>query len=142
MSGIPDIDGPILRLLRDAGPCDPDSMSNGSSQSVGRDGGRAATRPLLLIVRYVTPVGVVLAGILVFLLAPHSSRFEGAAAFIGAGLSVLLLNVLYRAGVRGDVDRDDEERARGFFDDYGYWPDEEPPNQRTKPARHQPPAVQ
>jgi hypothetical protein len=84
-------------------------------------------RPLLLVVRYVTPVGVVLAGILVFLLAPESSRFEGAAPFIGAGLSILLLNLLYRAGVRGDADRDDEERARDFFDDHGYWPDEAPP---------------
>ena len=43
---------------------------------------------------------------------------------MGAGLSILLLNVLYRAGVRGDADRDDEERARDFFDDHGYWPDE------------------
>jgi hypothetical protein len=88
-------------------------------------------RSLLLTVRYVMPIGVVLAGILVFLLAPDSSRFEGAAAFIGAGLSILLLNLLYRAGVRGDADRDDEERARDFFDDHGYWPDEAPPTPRA-----------
>jgi hypothetical protein len=88
-------------------------------------------RSLLLTVRYVMPIGVVLAGILVFLLAPGSSRFEGAAAFIGAGLSILLLNLLYRAGVRGDADRDDEERARDFFDDHGYWPDEAPPTPRA-----------
>jgi len=86
----------------------------------------ATTGSLLLVVRYVLPMSVVLAGVLVFLLAPSSSRFEGAAACIGAGLSVLLLNVLYRAGVRGDADRDDEERARDFFDDHGYWPDEKP----------------
>jgi hypothetical protein len=88
-------------------------------------------RSLLLTVRYVMPIGVVLAGILVFLLAPDSSRFEGAAAFIGAGLSILLLNLLYSAGVRGDADRDDEERARDFFDDHGYWPDEAPPTPRA-----------
>jgi hypothetical protein len=88
-------------------------------------------RSLLLTVRYVMPIGVVIAGILVFLLAPDSSRFEGAAAFIGAGLSILLLNLLYRAGVRGDADRDDEERARDFFDDHGYWPDEAPPTPRA-----------
>ena len=80
----------------------------------------------MLVVRYVLPLAVVLAGVLIFLLAPSASRFEGAAACIGAGLSVLLLNVLYRAGVRGDADRDAEERARDFFDDHGYWPDEKP----------------
>ena len=71
---------------------------------------RTATREnttggLLLVVRYVLPAGVVLAGVVIFLLAPSSSRFEGAAACVGAGLSVLLLNLLYRAGVRGDADR-------------------------------------
>jgi hypothetical protein len=81
---------------------------------------------MLFVVRYVTPTAVVLAGVVVFVLAPDSSRFEGAAAFIAAGLSILLLNLLYRAGVRGDKDRDDEERARTFFDDHGYWPDESP----------------
>jgi hypothetical protein len=85
---------------------------------------------MLFAVRYITPIAVVLAGIVVFVLAPDSSRFEGAAAFIGAGLSILLLNVLYRAGVRGDKDRDDEERARTFFDDHGYWPDEAPKPRR------------
>ena len=38
--------------------------------------------------------------------------------------AVLLLDVLYRAGLRSDADRDDEDRARDFFDDHGYWPDE------------------
>ena len=87
---------------------------------------KATTGRLLLAVRYVLPMSVVLAGVLVFLLAPNSSRFEGAATCIGAGLSVLLLNVLYRAGVRGDADRDHEEHARDFFDDHGYWPGEKP----------------
>ncbi len=87
---------------------------------------KVTTGGLLLVVRYVLPIGVVLAGVLIFLLAPSSSRFEGAAACVGAGLSILLLNVLYREGVRGDADRDAEERARDFYDDHGYWPDEKP----------------
>jgi hypothetical protein len=84
-----------------------------------------AGRPVLLVVRYVTPLAVVVAGIVIFLVAPDSSRYEGSAAFIGAGLSILLLNVLYRVGVRGDRDRDDEERARTYFDEHGHWQDEE-----------------
>ena len=93
-------------------------MSQAATQKITKGG-------LLLVVRYVLPAGVVLAGVLIFLLAPDSSRFEGAAACVGAGLSILLLNVLYRAGVRGDADRENEERARDFFDDHGYWPDDE-----------------
>jgi len=81
---------------------------------------------LLLVVRYVIPLAVVIAGIVVFVVAPDTSRYEGAAAFIGAGLSILLLNVLYREGVRGDRERDEEERARTYFDEYGHWQDEEP----------------
>ncbi|MDO8211235.1 hypothetical protein [Conexibacter sp. CPCC 206217] len=84
------------------------------------------TSPLLVVVRYVLPIVVVVAGVTIFLFDPHVNNMEGSAALIGAGLSVLLLNVLYRAGVRGDVDRDDEEEARRYFDAHGYWPDEAP----------------
>jgi hypothetical protein len=92
---------------------------------------KVPTGGLLLVVRYVLPVGVVLAGVLLFLLAPSSSRFDRAAACVGAGLSILLLNVLYREGVRGDADRDAEEQARDFYDDHGYWPDEKPRRDRA-----------
>ncbi len=67
-----------------------------------------------------------MAGLIFFLLDPTVNNFEGPAALIGAGLSVLLLNVLHRAGVRGDVDRDREEAARRYFDANGRWPDEAP----------------
>jgi hypothetical protein len=95
------------------------------NQAVMQNADRS-TMGWLLVVGYALPIGVVLAGVLVFVLAPSSSRFEGAAACIGAGLSILLLNLLYGAGVRGDADRDDEERAREFFDDHGYWPGKKP----------------
>jgi hypothetical protein len=49
---------------------------------------------------------------------------------VGAGLSVWLLNLLYRVGVTGDRDRATEDEARDFFDRHGHWPDEPPP------ARH------
>jgi hypothetical protein len=38
---------------------------------------------------------------------------------------VLLLNVLFRAGVKGDRERQEEEAARAYFDEHGRWPDEE-----------------
>jgi hypothetical protein len=93
-----------------------------------------ARRPVLHIVRYVIPLAVVVAGIVIFVFAPDSSRCDGAAAFIGAGLSILLLNVLYRAGVRGDRDRDEEERARTYFDEHGHWQDEESEKTPHTPA--------
>lgn len=40
-------------------------------------------------------------------------------------LSVLLLNMLFRIGLQGDVDRDREAAARVYFEEHGRWPDEE-----------------
>jgi hypothetical protein len=73
--------------------------------------------------RYHQPAVIVLVG-LVFVIADFDSNWEGGAALMGAGLSVLLLNVLYRMGVEGDRDRGVEERARRYFDEHGHWPDE------------------
>ena len=43
---------------------------------------------------------------------------------VGAGLALLLLNVLYRYGAEGDRERDAEEAAREYFAQHGHWPDE------------------
>ena len=54
------------------------------------------------------------------------SAWEGGALLISAGLSVWLLNVLFRLGVRGDRDRERRgARARGVRA-HGRWPDEKP----------------
>ena len=55
--------------------------------------------------------------------APESTRYEGFAMCIGAGLSLLLLNVLFRIGARGDRERDDEDAAREYLATHGHWPD-------------------
>ncbi len=39
-----------------------------------------------------------------------------------AGASILFLNALYRVGVHGDTERDDEEQARAYFREHGHWP--------------------
>jgi hypothetical protein len=82
-----------------------------------------STRRIVWAVRYALPALIVLVAI-VFICVDPSGNWEGAAALIGAGLSVLLLNVLYRMGVEGDRDRDREARARRYFDEHGHWPDE------------------
>jgi hypothetical protein len=40
------------------------------------------------------------------------------------------------------MDRDDEDQARGFFDDHGYWPTTSPRTSALSLTRHQLPAVQ
>ena len=84
----------------------------------------------MLFVRYGIPALLVLAGVICLAVAPSGSRAEGFALFTGAGLSVLLLNVLFRIGVRGDEERDREDLARAHFEEHGSWPDEERPRRR------------
>jgi DNA repair ATPase RecN len=81
-------------------------------------------------VRYGIPAALVAAGLLFLAIAPDSSRLEGWALFTGAGLSVLLLNVLFRIGVQGEAEREREEAARAHFDETGRWPDDEAPAAR------------
>jgi hypothetical protein len=79
---------------------------------------------MMLAVRYVLPAVVALAGVLVLILNRSINGLEGFAMGIGVAGSILLLNVLYRVGVSGDRERDDEEAARVYFDEHGRWPDE------------------
>jgi hypothetical protein len=76
-------------------------------------------------VRYALPAVLLLAGIVLFAIEPNSIGLEGLAMAVGAALSLLLLNLLFRAGVRGDRERDREEEAREYFGRHGRWPDEE-----------------
>jgi hypothetical protein len=78
----------------------------------------------MLAVRYVLPVLLFLGGIVMIVLEPNSTGLEGLAMATGAALSVLLLNWLYRSGVRGDRERDSEEAAREFYAEHGRWPEE------------------
>ena len=80
----------------------------------------------LLVVRYVVPAAIALAGVLLLILNQTIDGLEGFAMFVGVAGSILLLNVLYRVGVSGDRERDREAAARDFFDEHGHWPDEAP----------------
>jgi hypothetical protein len=81
-------------------------------------------------VRIWLPIVILLAGIaLIVARGGDETSIDGAAALWGAGLSVALLNWLYRMGVSGDRDRANEDDARAYFDAHGHWPDELPPRQ-------------
>src|SRR5947209_14970524 len=75
---------------------------------------------------------MVLAGIIVLVINPGGFGVDGFAMAVGGGLSVLLINFLFRLGASGDKEREQEEQARRYFDEHGVWPDEEPrPKRRT-----------
>ncbi|MEP6953336.1 MAG: hypothetical protein ABI950_04640 [Solirubrobacteraceae bacterium] len=77
-------------------------------------------------VRTWLPAGIIVAGVAAAIVSGFSETgLEGGGLLISAGLSVWLLNLLYRVGVSGDRDRSDEDDARGFYDRHGRWPDEE-----------------
>jgi hypothetical protein len=79
----------------------------------------------LFAVRYCLGGAMILAGIVVLLAVDGDLGAYGFASAVGAGLSVLLLNLLFRMSVSGDRDRDREEEARRYFDELGVWPDDE-----------------
>lgn len=79
---------------------------------------------LVSFVRWWLPAIVVAAGFVAVAINPTLQGLEGAAHIVGAGLAILLLNLLVRVGFSGDRDRDDEDAARAYFDEHGFWPDE------------------
>lgn len=78
----------------------------------------------LILLRYGIGGVMVLAGIVMLIVNPSGIGVDGFAMAVGGGLSVLLINFLYRLGVSGDRERDEEERARAYFDEHGEWPEE------------------
>jgi hypothetical protein len=90
------------------------------------------------IVRVWLPAAIVAGGLIVIIATGGSETgVEGGAGIIGAGLSVWLLNVIFRVGVQGERERDAEDQARDFYAAHGYWPDEAPPPAAEEPADHE-----
>ncbi len=93
----------------------------------------------LRFIRIWLPAAVIVLGIVLFVLDPSADTAMGSAAIIGAGLSIWLLNFLFRLGVKGDRERDTEAEARLFFDRHGHWPDEPPPSDPSSGPSHRRP---
>jgi hypothetical protein len=87
---------------------------------------RSALGFWLIAFRYVIPAVLVLTG-LVFMLVDWPDGAEAFSLFAGAGLSIVLLNVLFRMGVQGDAERRREDEAREYFSRHGHWPGEDAP---------------
>jgi hypothetical protein len=78
----------------------------------------------LTTIRYILPAVLVVAGFVILFVADDSLKWDGWAMCVGAGLALLLLNVLFRYGAKGDKERDAEEAAREYFAQHGRWPDD------------------
>jgi hypothetical protein len=90
---------------------------------------------ILRFTRFWLPAIVVLVGLGLWIASPSVDTAEGSAGIIGAGLSIWLLNFLYRVGVKGDRERRDEDDARAFMEEHGHWPDESPPDRTPRHRR-------
>lgn len=94
---------------------------------------RTPTGRGLVLVRYVLPGAVVVAGAIVMSLGGEAD-LEGGAGIVGAGIAIFAVNWLIRASAAGDRERDREQQARDFFDAHGRWPDEPPAGRRGSGA--------
>jgi hypothetical protein len=65
---------------------------------------------------------MIVGGVVMIILNPSGLGVDGFAMAVGGGLSVLLINFLFRLGASGDLERQREEDARTYFDEHGYGP--------------------
>ena len=93
----------------------------------------------MAFVRYGIPILLALTGIVLLFAADDSVAPEAWAGFTGAGIAVFLLNVLFRIGVEGDLERDREDEARAYFDRHGRWPGEGGSERRQPPPHRESP---
>jgi hypothetical protein len=91
-------------------------------------------RRTLIFVRYVLPSLLTVAGLILIVIKPEGATLHGGLGIIGAGLAAFLFAFLAKVSMSGDTFRDREEEARRFFDEHGYWPDEDPSKARGRPG--------
>lgn len=79
----------------------------------------------LIAIRHGIGAVMVIAGLVMLIVSPAGLGVDGFAMAVGGGLSVLMINFLFRLGVGGDEDRAREDAARAYFDEHGEWPEDE-----------------
>jgi len=79
---------------------------------------------MLRALRYGLPAVLIVIGFVLLFTVEGSLRWEGWAMCVGSGLAILLLNVLFRFGSKGDDERVQESQAREYYAQHGRWPDE------------------
>jgi hypothetical protein len=88
----------------------------------------------MLAVRYGIGVVMIAGGLVTLAISPAGLAVDGFAMAAGGGISVILINVMYRLSVSGEEEREREERARIYLDEHGEWPPDEQPREPQAPA--------
>jgi hypothetical protein len=100
-------------------------MSDSPSNDPSESGDRVEYRRTLILVRYVLPALLVLAGLIMIVSDSSDATVHGGMGVVGAGLAAFLFAFLAKVSMGGDRFRDQEEEARRYFDEHGRWPDDE-----------------
>jgi hypothetical protein len=90
---------------------------------------RRSRRPggvVLAITRVWLPVAIAVVGIVAIIVGGGQDDIVAGAgvSLVICALIVWMINWMYRIGVQSNLEREEEERAREYFDRHGRWPDE------------------
>jgi len=71
-------------------------------------------------------VGIAVVGIVAIIVGGGQDDIVAGAgvSLVICALIVWMINWMYRIGVQSNLEREEEERAREYFDRHGRWPDE------------------
>jgi hypothetical protein len=83
---------------------------------------------MIFFVRYGIGLVTILVGVVWLIFDFGGFGIEALFAFTGAGLSIILINLLFRLCQASDREHEAHEEAWRFFERHGHWPDEPPPD--------------
>jgi len=79
----------------------------------------------LVLTRVWLPLAIAVVGVVAIVLGHARTPLAGAGVvLLGAALMVWMINWMFRMSVESNEERDEEERAREYFDEHGRWPGE------------------
>ena len=78
-----------------------------------------------MLTRVWLPLAIAVAGIVAIVVGHGSTTLAAAGVvLLGTALMVWMINWMFRLSLESNKEREQEERAREYFDEHGRWPDE------------------
>jgi len=78
-----------------------------------------------VLTRVWLPLAIAVAGIVAIVVGHGSTTLAAAGVvLLGTALMVWMINWMFRMSIDSNKEREQEERAREYFDEHGRWPDE------------------
>jgi ACR3 family arsenite efflux pump ArsB len=79
----------------------------------------------LVLTRVWLPLAIAIAGAVAIVVGHGSTALAAAGVvLLGTALMVWMINWMFRLSIDSNKEREQEERAREYFDEHGRWPDE------------------